>query len=120
MSDATHGLTRVLSARAPARAGAPAPGEPIGLRVRRLRVGRSLTQRQLADQAGISVEAIHTIERGRKYPRRSTVTLLAVALGVAVDELPRSPSRRRRARAGSTSTSRSNSDARRQDAPIGG
>jgi transcriptional regulator with XRE-family HTH domain len=95
-----HAWTRVSPIGTATRASAPAPAEPIGQRVRRLRVDRSLTQRQLAEQAGVSVEAVHTIERGRKYPRRSTVHLLAVALGVAVDDLPRAAPRRRRARGG--------------------
>jgi transcriptional regulator with XRE-family HTH domain len=96
MNGAIRAWTRVSAMGTAERASTPAPAEPIGLRVRRLRVDRSLTQRQLAEQAGISVEAIHTIERGRKYPRRSTVHLLALALGVAIDDLPRATPRRRR------------------------
>jgi transcriptional regulator with XRE-family HTH domain len=101
VNSAAHALTRLSPVGATKRTGLLAPAEPIGLRVRRLRVDRGLTQRQLAEQAGVSVDAIHTIERGRKYPRRSTIQLLARALGVAVDDLPRAaPARRRRSRGG--------------------
>ena len=63
---------------------------PIGERLRRLRNGQRLTQRQLADRAGISLEAVWTIENGRKHPRRSTALLLAQALGVDTATLLRS------------------------------
>jgi len=62
-------------------AGSPV-GDSLGQRLRHLRTGRRLTQRQLADRARISLEAVWTIENGRKIPRRSTALLLAEALGV--------------------------------------
>ena len=57
-------------------------GRPVGERLRQLRLSRRLTQRQLADRARVSPEAVWTIENGRKHPRRSTALLLAEALGV--------------------------------------
>lgn len=46
-----------------------------------------LTQEALADQAGVSVEAVRTLEGGRRrYPRPSTVEALASALGLSESE----------------------------------
>jgi transcriptional regulator with XRE-family HTH domain len=59
----------------------------IARRLRLLRIERQLTQRQLADRAGVSVEAISTIERGRKQPRLGTAELLAAVLDVPVGTL---------------------------------
>ena len=63
------------------------PGAPVAARLRQLRHGRQLTQRQLADRAQISLECVWTIENGRKYPRRSTMALIARALEIPVAEL---------------------------------
>jgi len=57
------------------------PIGPVGVRLREPRLANHLTQRELADAAGVSPEAVHTIERGRKLPRRDTARLLAHALG---------------------------------------
>lgn len=65
-------------------------------RLRDLRLSRRLTQRQLADRAGISIEAVWTIENGRKSPRRGTLALLAAALGVPVADLAAAVGRRPR------------------------
>jgi DNA-binding XRE family transcriptional regulator len=56
-------------------------------RLRALRTDRRWTQRELAERAGISKEAIHVYERGRKCPHQSTLRLLAAALGVSADEI---------------------------------
>jgi len=55
---------------------------PVAERLRRLRASCQLTQRQLADRAGVSIGAISTIERGRKSPRIGTAELLASVLDV--------------------------------------
>jgi transcriptional regulator with XRE-family HTH domain len=73
---------RVEAAVQRERRGWPAWIGPGGLR--RLRAERRLTQLQLAERAGVSKEAIHTYESGRKRPRRGTMRLLAGALGVPV------------------------------------
>jgi transcriptional regulator with XRE-family HTH domain len=54
----------------------------VAERLRHVRTSLGLTQRQLALKACISLEAVWTIENGRKQPRRSTARLLAEALGV--------------------------------------
>ena len=45
-------------------------------------LGRHYTQEQLAEDSGISTTAIAQIERGEVDPRLSTITGIAVALGV--------------------------------------
>jgi predicted ATPase/transcriptional regulator with XRE-family HTH domain len=53
----------------------------FGLLLRRHRRAAGLTQEALAERAGLSVEAISALERGRRRaPHRDTVQLLAVAL----------------------------------------
>jgi len=59
----------------------------VAERLRALRRSRGWTQRQLAERARISLEAVWTIENGRKHPRRSTARLLAEALGVGPRDL---------------------------------
>ena len=60
----------------------PRHATPVAERVRALRRAHGLTQRQLAERAGLSLEGVWTIENARKRPRRSTLELLAGALGV--------------------------------------
>lgn len=54
----------------------------LGSRLRILRKERYLTQRQLATQAGISVNAVSLIERNEISPSVSTLQSLATALNV--------------------------------------
>jgi len=55
--------------------------------LRAFRHASGLTQEALADQAAISVEAIRTLEGGRRrYPRASTIQALAAALGLSEAE----------------------------------
>jgi transcriptional regulator with XRE-family HTH domain len=50
--------------------------------IRRLRIKRDLLQEDLANLAGISVEALSRIENGRSEPTRRTLAKLAPVLGV--------------------------------------
>jgi transcriptional regulator with XRE-family HTH domain len=61
--------------------------EKFGNRVRLLRGGRGFTQEQLAERAGISVDFLSLIERGKNSPSFDNLDDLADALGVAVAEL---------------------------------
>jgi len=55
--------------------------------LRRHRVAAGLTQNELAALAGVSVQAISTLERGtRRYPQVSTVSALADALHLGEDQ----------------------------------
>jgi transcriptional regulator with XRE-family HTH domain len=55
--------------------------------LKRLREERSLTQEQLAFDAGITVSALSRIERGLNSPRWTTVQRLASALDLRLGEL---------------------------------
>jgi transcriptional regulator with XRE-family HTH domain len=73
----------------------------FGPRLRALREGAGLTQRQLADRAGVSLEGVAQWERGVREPGWSNVLVLAEALGVdctaftqkPADMAPRGPGR---------------------------
>lgn len=55
--------------------------------LRHYRSAAGLTQEELAERAGLSVDAISTLERGtRRRPRKDTVALLADALALPDDE----------------------------------
>lgn len=55
--------------------------------MRRLRIDGGWTQQELAERAGISVEAVATLERGtRRSPRRDTLDRLADALDLSGED----------------------------------
>src|SRR5882757_2489489 len=55
--------------------------------LRRHRVAAGLTQDELSTLAGVSVQAISTLERGtRRYPQLGTVSALADALHLIEDQ----------------------------------
>jgi transcriptional regulator with XRE-family HTH domain len=61
---------------------------PIGRRLKVLREIAGMSQQSLAVSAGLSVSLVSQIERrSRVDPRMSTITALARALGVSLDEL---------------------------------
>ena len=63
------------------------PAHPIGALLRRARRAAGLTQEALAAQAGVSVDTISVLERGRtRAPHQATLDLLAAALQVAPAE----------------------------------
>ncbi len=60
---------------------------PFGERLRRLREAAGLTQEQLAEQAGLSVQGVAALERGRsRRPYPHTVRALGEALGLSVED----------------------------------
>jgi transcriptional regulator with XRE-family HTH domain len=59
----------------------------FGIRIRKLRLDRGLSQRKLADLVGISEEQISNIERGKSWTGELSFGLLAKALGVAQNSL---------------------------------
>lgn len=61
--------------------------EKFGNRVRLLRSERGLTQEQLAERAGISVDFLSLIERGRNSPSFENLDQLADALDISVAQL---------------------------------
>ncbi len=69
--------------------------EVVRLRVRALRVERGLTQEELCERAGISVDAVNRIEGGSRVPSLGTLERLASALEVGVADLLGGPAPRR-------------------------
>lgn len=54
----------------------------FGIRIRKLRLDKGLSQLQLADLVDLSEDQISNIERGRNWVGEQTLSLLAVALSV--------------------------------------
>jgi transcriptional regulator with XRE-family HTH domain len=52
-----------------------------------------LTQAQLAERSGLSIDAVHKLERGRRSPLLPTIAVLAEALEVEPGELIEGPRR---------------------------
>jgi transcriptional regulator with XRE-family HTH domain len=61
------------------------------IKLKATRQNKGLTQAQLAGRAGLSLEAIRTIEQGVRRPSVDTLRRLAVVLQVDVSELLRMP-----------------------------
>jgi transcriptional regulator with XRE-family HTH domain len=59
----------------------------IGCGIARARISRGLTQEDLAERLGRSVEAISNLERGRSFPSVKTLTALVNQLGISVHAL---------------------------------
>src|SRR6476619_33072 len=66
----------------------PAAGETIGKRLKRLRLDRGLSQRELA-APGVSYAYISRIEAGTRQPSVKALRRLAVKLNVSADFLER-------------------------------
>lgn len=64
-----------------------APMEGLGERVRTLRREAGITQADLAARACLSRRTVARIEAGYSHANRSTLRLIAEALGVDTDEL---------------------------------
>jgi transcriptional regulator with XRE-family HTH domain len=66
----------------------PAKPDPaLAKTLRALRLERGRTQEDLAHEAGITTAALARIERGQANPTWVTVTRIAAALGVGLQEL---------------------------------
>jgi transcriptional regulator with XRE-family HTH domain len=61
--------------------------ERLGGQIRALRAARELTQNQLAEEAGLSVDAIRRIERGAFSPSLETLRRLSHGLRVSLKTL---------------------------------
>ena len=59
----------------------------IGDRLKNLRTRRALTQRELAERAGISTNALNRLELDKAEPHMSTLRKLARALDIDPTEL---------------------------------
>jgi HTH-type transcriptional regulator, competence development regulator len=61
--------------------------ETIGQRIKRERMSRGLTQRQLAELVGVGVPHISKVEAGRENPGEPLLRKLAEVLDLDADEL---------------------------------
>lgn len=59
----------------------------IGERIRELRKERGLTQTELANLAGMSLQTVNVVENGVNNPSSATASKLATALKVTIDDL---------------------------------
>jgi transcriptional regulator with XRE-family HTH domain len=59
----------------------------FGKKIADMRQKRGLTQDQMADKAGLSIDTIGAIEQGRRWARLTTLHALAKGLRVTIDEL---------------------------------
>ena len=59
----------------------------FGAHIRSLRLGRGMSQEEVAHLAGIHVTYLSGIERGKRNPSLKNIRRVAVALGVGVGEL---------------------------------
>lgn len=59
----------------------------FGKRLQALRVKAGVTQEELADQTGLTVESISNMERGVYGPKFDNLEKIAKALGVPVKDL---------------------------------
>jgi transcriptional regulator with XRE-family HTH domain len=70
-------------AQRPSRKDYPRLDEGVRRRIRELRVERGLTQEQLCERAGISIDAVSRIEGGSRVPTLDTIERLAKAFAVS-------------------------------------
>ena len=62
--------------------------ERLGKNIKTLRLARGLSREALAEKAGISIDTLKRLERGKtKNPSLFAVCALAAALGVSLDAL---------------------------------
>lgn len=61
--------------------------ELLGRRLRALRRLKRLTQQDLAEEIGVSVSMLSSIERGNKYPRVDLIKKIAKVLDVPLEDL---------------------------------
>ncbi|MGN6189530.1 MAG: helix-turn-helix domain-containing protein, partial [Conexibacter sp.] len=67
----------------------PPSSKAFGTVLRRERRARDMSQKELAEKAGLSFRHVGEIERGRRFPRLSTIAALERALGLSPGELMR-------------------------------
>lgn len=59
----------------------------LGANMKRIRLEKQMTQGDICRKLGVDRSYISNVESGNKNPTLSTITKLAKALGVTVDEL---------------------------------
>ena len=59
----------------------------IGLIIRKLRVSKKMSQEELANQLGVSPQAVSRWENGKTYPDISLLSSIALLFNVTIDYL---------------------------------
>ena len=59
----------------------------IGSNIRKLRIQRSMTQREVANSLSVTVQAVSKWEQGRSYPDLLLLLPIANMISVTLDEL---------------------------------
>ncbi|MDZ7936452.1 MAG: helix-turn-helix transcriptional regulator [Emticicia sp.] len=59
----------------------------FGLKLKQLRLDKSMSLTELAQRSGLSMSYINEIEKGKKYPKSDKIVALAEAMGVDYDTL---------------------------------
>jgi transcriptional regulator with XRE-family HTH domain len=59
----------------------------LGQNMKRIRIAKQMTQGDICRKLGVDRAYISNVESGNKNPTLSTITKLAKALGISVDEL---------------------------------
>ena len=59
----------------------------IGTNIRKLRIQRSMTQREVANSLSVTVQAVSKWEQGRSYPDLLLLLPIANMFSVTLDEL---------------------------------
>ena len=62
-------------------------GGTIGNNIKRIRTQKGMTQKQLGDLLGISVQTVSAYESGRRRPKMESIERFAGALGVQFSAL---------------------------------
>lgn len=66
--------------------------ETVGARLRQLREAAGLSQKGLADAAGVPVRTVQNVEQGKCWPTFPVAVAIVRALGVSLDSLAEAPS----------------------------
>jgi predicted transcriptional regulator/DNA-binding XRE family transcriptional regulator len=59
----------------------------LGLKIQQLRKDQQLSYQQLSEKTGIAISYLHSIEKGKKYPKADKILTLAKALDTEYDYL---------------------------------
>lgn len=59
----------------------------LGLKLKQLRLEKSLSLTQLAEKSGLSISYLNEIESGKKYPKSDKIAVIAQTLDVSYDKL---------------------------------
>lgn len=59
----------------------------FGLKLKQLRLDKSMSLTELSQKSGLSMSYINEIEKGKKYPKSDKIVSLAEAMGVDYDTL---------------------------------